>query len=124
MSDRRRACVTVLALSLVMVQAGIGGVNARHVAPAGEVITTSTNVLDMAEVLSSQAACFFSEDCTLLSENLTSGFTFADMTGSGFLQSGAAPIGEPGTVGAGLRPYIYLVDLGDLEAREIGRAHV
>ena len=116
MSDRRRACIAVLALSLVMGAAGSGGVNARQVAPAGEVITTSTNVLDMAEVLPSQAACFFSEDCTLVSDNLTSGFTFVDTTGSGFLRSGAAPLGEPGTAGAGLRPYIYLVDLGDLEA--------
>ena len=58
--------------------------------------------------------CVFDTDCTITVNDFTDTVTLSGATGSGFLQSRQFPIGEPGTQGAALYPYLYRLDLRNI----------
>ena len=67
--------------------------------------------LEIAEVGAPSVNCVFDADCTVSVTDKVDSLVLNGMIGSGFLQSRTLPVGEPGTVGAGLYAYEYRVDL-------------
>ena len=67
--------------------------------------------LDVVNVGAPAINCIFDTDCTVTVHDTTDDIFLDGMSGSGFLQSRTLPVGEPGTVGAGLYAYEYRIDL-------------
>ena len=83
---------------------------ARPVAEVAE--TTATDAaLTIVEVAAPNINCLFDADCTITVDDLADHFLPPAATGDAFLQSRLWPTGEAGTVGAGLYPYLYRIDL-------------
>ena len=79
--------------------------------PASAAPTAS---LSVANVGAPDVNCLFDDDCTIFVDDTTAAFTYDLMTGAGFLQSRLWPRGQVGTIGAGLFPYLYRIDLREL----------
>ena len=95
-------------LSLVLIMATQGSMPASA-APSGP-----TAALTVANVSTPDINCLFDNECTIFVEDTTSSFTFDMMTGAGFLQSQLWPRGDAETIGAGLFPYLYRLDMREL----------
>ena len=67
--------------------------------------------LTVVEVGAPAINCIFDTDCTITVTDSSDDIIIEGMTGSGFLQSRTQPVGEAGTVGAGLYAYEYRIDL-------------
>lgn len=67
--------------------------------------------LSIVEVAAPDINCIFDADCRITVDDLASHFLPPAATGDAFLQSRLWPIGEKGTIGAGLYPYLYRIDL-------------
>lgn len=67
--------------------------------------------LEIVEVSAPAINCIFDSDCRITVSDSTAPITLPAASGEGFLQSRTAPPGEPGTVGEGLTPYEYRIDL-------------
>jgi hypothetical protein len=68
-------------------------------------------LLSMVDVAAPDINCLFDTDCTITVSDLADYFTPPAAAGDAFLQSRTWPIGEAGTVGAGLYAYLYRIDL-------------
>ena len=85
---------------------------ATHSSPQANAAPTAP--LTVATVAAPDVNCFFDNDCTIFVDDTASSFTLDKMTGAGFLQSRLWPRGEAGTIGSGLFPYLYRIDLREL----------
>lgn len=67
--------------------------------------------LDVVTVGFPAVNCKFDTDCTITVNDFAKHFTLSGASGDGFLQSRRFPAGQAGTAGAGLRAYLYRIDL-------------
>ena len=67
--------------------------------------------LKIVEVGAPAINCKFDTDCTITVNDFVDTFSMPASSGQGRLQSRMFPVGEPGTVGQGLFPYQYRIDL-------------
>lgn len=74
-------------------------------------VTATGCSLSIATVSAPDVNCRFATDCTLEVDDTVGAIPVPAASGEGRLQSRTSPVGEPGTPGAGLRPYEYRVDL-------------
>lgn len=74
-------------------------------------ISASAAPLEIVEVAAPPINCLFARDCRITVSDFSAPITLPGARGEGFLQSRTAPPGEPATVGEGLVPYEYRIDL-------------
>ncbi len=67
--------------------------------------------LNIVTVAAPAINCLFDSDCTIIVDDTSSSFTPPAASGDAFLQSRLWPAGEAGTLGAGLYPYLYRIDM-------------
>lgn len=85
---------------------------ARLALPLVALVAVSGCSLSIATVSAPDINCRFDADCTIPVENdLVGDFAVPAASGEGRLQSRTHPVGEPGTPGEGLYPFVYRVDL-------------
>ena len=82
-----------------------------HAAPPTRPAAVTDATLSIVEVAAPDINCIFDADCRITVDDLASHFLPPAASGDAFLQSRLWPIGEKGTVGAGLYPYLYRIDL-------------
>ncbi len=72
--------------------------------------------LNIVAVAAPAINCLFDNDCTITVSDSTDVFNLPGATGNGFLQSRLWPVGEAGTTGAGLYPYVYRISATEMQA--------
>jgi hypothetical protein len=80
------------------------------------VVATQAAPLNIATVSAPQINCLFvtDPDCRIVVDDFADHFVLPATTGDAFLQSRRFPVGEAGTVAAGLFAYVYRLDLRQL----------
>ena len=71
-------------------------------------------VLDMADVSAPAINCVFDSDCVWPPADFADHFVLTGALGDAFLQSRTFPAGQPNTLGEGLHPYLYRINLSKL----------
>jgi len=71
----------------------------------------ATAALAIVEVAAPDINCIFDADCKITVNDLADHFLPPAASGDAFLQSRLFPVGEAGTAGVGLYPYLYRIDL-------------
>ncbi len=85
-------------------------------APITAPVTAPAVPLSIASVSAPDINCIFDADCKIVVDDTTDKFTLPGGIGEGFLQSRLWPVGEPGTKGQGLYPYLYRIDAREIKA--------
>lgn len=115
-----RARRSVLRLVLVCALAGMS-LSFVHASHAQDQAAIEGRDLRIVEVRSPQINCVFDRDCRITVRDFSEQFTLPFATGTGFFQSRQFPVGEPGTRGEGLHPYLYRLDLTQMRNERAAR---
>ena len=94
-----------------LIGASLSGSGEAHHHPFAGDIAAPKTVLDIVEVSSPAINCIFDTDCTVTVTDTADVLLLNGMSGNGTLQSRTLPIGEAGTIGAGLYAYLYRIEL-------------
>ncbi|MBX3014932.1 MAG: hypothetical protein KF832_25650 [Caldilineaceae bacterium] len=105
--------IFVLAMVLaLMLTPTLGAAPTAYAAPKARPVAEATATsLTLVEVAAPAINCLFDADCTITVDDQTANFLPPAATGDAFLQSRLWPVGEAGTNGAALYPYLYRIDL-------------
>lgn len=99
----------VLLLAALVTMLANTAYNPAAAAPAATPLT-------FVNVAAPDVNCLFDGDCTIYVEDVTAGIALTTIDGAGFLQSRLWPRGEAGTDGVGLFPYLYRIDLRQMDS--------
>lgn len=109
-------CLSVVLLTFSVMQTSASSVGAITFAEPSKKLVAPNVALQIVDVAAPDINCIFDQDCTITVDDFSDTFAVPGATGQGRLISRLWPIGEAGTKGEGLYPYLYRIDLSEAAA--------
>ncbi|MEZ4706506.1 MAG: hypothetical protein R3A44_04830 [Caldilineaceae bacterium] len=110
------AVLSLVLLAVSVMQTSASSAGAITFAPAPKELAAPDVALQIVNVGAPAINCIFDLDCTITVNDFSDTFAVPGAAGLGTLVSRQWPIGEAGTKGEGLYPYLYRIDLGQAAA--------